>query len=177
MRLSKRCEHGLKAAVQLALHDEKGYLQAREIALTESLPGKFIESILSSLRAASLLESKVGARGGYKLAKPASEIFVADLIRALEGDESVLGGESGTPGASAMAALNHRIDDALDDAVGSLTLADLMGEPETMVKTVRLGGDSSSVPPSTAGDSGPAARDGVAASVARPFDGALSSRS
>lgn len=143
MRLSKRCEHGLKAAVQLALHDEKGYLQAREIASTESLPGKFIESILSSLRAAALLESKVGARGGYKLAKPASEIFVADLIRALEGDETdVFQGVNETPGASAMATLNHRIDDALDDAVGSLTLADLMGEPETTVKTVRLGGDS-----------------------------------
>ncbi|MHC4975373.1 MAG: RrF2 family transcriptional regulator [Planctomycetota bacterium] len=88
MRLTKRCEHGLKAAVQLALHENEGYLQAKEIAARENLPGKFIESILSALRESSLLLSKVGARGGYKLARPASQISVASIIEALEIDHA-----------------------------------------------------------------------------------------
>lgn len=129
MRLSKRCEHGLKASVQLALHSAEGYLQAKEIAEAEELPGKFIESILSSLRAASILESKVGAKGGYRLARPAGEIFIADLINALESDlqSGREDAEDMTPGASALTLLNRRIDAALADALSGLTLEDLTG--------------------------------------------------
>lgn len=129
MRLSKRCEHGLKASVQLALHSAEGYLQAKEIAEAEELPGKFIESILSSLRAASILESKVGAKGGYRLARPAGEIFIADLISALESDlqSGREDAEDMTPGASALTLLNRRIDAALAETLTGLTLEDLTG--------------------------------------------------
>jgi Rrf2 family protein len=129
MRLSKRCEHGLKAAVQLALHSSDGYLQAKEIAEAEELPGKFIESILSSLRAASILESKVGAKGGYRLARPANEIFIADLIASLETDlqSGRADDEDMTPGASALALLNRRIDASLASAMSGLTLEDVTG--------------------------------------------------
>lgn len=129
MRLSKRCEHGVKAAVQLALHADRGYLQAKEIAQAEELPGKFIESILSALRSASLLESKVGARGGYRLARPAGEIYVADLIRALETDAEAARKhtEDLTPGASALMLMNRRIDSSMEHAIGPLTLEDLAG--------------------------------------------------
>lgn len=129
MRLSKRCEHGLKAAVQLALHSSEGYLQAKEIAEAEELPGKFIESILSSLRAAAILESKVGAKGGYRLARPAGEIYIADLIASLETDlqSGRDDAEDMTPGASALTLLNRRIDAALSDALVGLTLEDLTG--------------------------------------------------
>jgi Rrf2 family protein len=129
MRLSKRCEHGLKASVQLALHSAAGYLQAKEIAEAEELPGKFIESILSSLRAASILESKVGAKGGYRLARPAGEIYIADLINALESDlqSGREDAEDMTPGASALTLLNRRIDSSLADALSGLTLEDLTG--------------------------------------------------
>lgn len=129
MRLSKRCEHGLKAAVQLALHSSDGYLQAKEIAEAEELPGKFIESILSSLRAASILESKVGAKGGYRLARPANEIEIAELITALESDlqSGRADDEDMTPGASALALLNRRIDASLASALKGMTLEDVTG--------------------------------------------------
>lgn len=129
MRLSKRCEHGLKAAVQLALHSNRGYLQAKEIAEAEELPGKFIESILSSLRAASILESKVGAKGGYRLARPANEIEIAELIASLETDlqSGRADDEDMTPGASALALLNRRIDAGLASALDGLTLEDVTG--------------------------------------------------
>lgn len=129
MRLSKRCEHGMKAAVQLALHADRGYLQAKEIAQAEELPGKFIESILSALRSASLLESKVGARGGYRLARPAGDIYVADLIKALETEAEAARQhhEDLTPGASALMLLNRRIDSSMEHAIGPLTLEDLAG--------------------------------------------------
>jgi len=129
MRLSKRCEHGLKAAVQLALHSSEGYLQAKEIAEAEELPGKFIESILSSLRAASILESKVGAKGGYRLARPANEIEIAELIAALESDlqSGRADDEDMTPGASALALLNRRIDASLASSLSGLTLEAVTG--------------------------------------------------
>jgi len=129
MRLSKRCEHGLKAAVQLALHSSDGYLQAKEIAEAEELPGKFIESILSTLRAARILDSKVGAKGGYRLARPAGAIPIAELLAALETDLQAgrVFTEDLTPGASAMALLHRRVDAALAEALVDLTLEDLAG--------------------------------------------------
>ncbi|MFM9956825.1 MAG: RrF2 family transcriptional regulator [Phycisphaerales bacterium] len=94
MRMSKRSEYGLKAAVHLASHHLRShpspmiggaaYLQSREIAEAEHLPPKFLESVLLSLRSAQILVSKVGAGGGYRLSRGPEQIRVHEVIDALE---------------------------------------------------------------------------------------------
>jgi Rrf2 family protein len=131
MRLSKRRQYGLKAVVYLAARTENGYVQAREIAQQEALPGKFLESILLALRTAEVLHSKVGVGGGYRLARDPGQIQVAEVLRVLDGttDESVPPSTPPTVGDQALESLRRELHEALDDAIGNLTLDDLTGRP------------------------------------------------
>lgn len=128
MRLSKRAEYGVKAAVRLCQTQRSAYTQSREIAESEGLPAKFLESILLTLRSASILESKVGAGGGYRLARTPQTILVKDVLAAFdaEDDESPAAASSnGSVGRAALDALHERIEGAIESAVGGLTLAEL----------------------------------------------------
>ncbi len=88
MKLSKRCEHAIQAVVCLARDESSSYLRAREIADREGLPAKFLEAVLLRLRETGFLRSKVGARGGYRLARAPEEITLLEIIAAFQ-DETV----------------------------------------------------------------------------------------
>ena len=60
-------------------------MTAQQMADAQGLPRKFLEAILSDLRRADLLYSQRGADGGYRLTRKASEIYVGDVIRAVDG--------------------------------------------------------------------------------------------
>lgn len=139
MRFSKRCQYGIKAAVCLAQHHGKGYLQSRHIAESEDLPGKFLESILLSLRSADILESKVGAGGGYRLSREPGEIGVSDMVHALNGaaENDVSDAKHTSPGNASLSVVNERIDHALHEAFGRLTLAELMALAEKKTTPVQ----------------------------------------
>jgi Rrf2 family protein len=62
-----------------------GLTTAERLASAQSIPPKFLESILSQLRSSGLVSSQRGSAGGYQLARPANEISIADVIRELEG--------------------------------------------------------------------------------------------
>jgi Rrf2 family protein len=109
-------------------------LQSRSIAESEELPGKFLESILLALRSANILESKVGAGGGYRLSRGPDEIRVSEMVAALNGaaEDDVESGSGGiTPGNASLAVVNNRIDEALDRAFGTLSLSDLLSIAES----------------------------------------------
>ena len=92
MRISARADYAVRAAVELAAAGE-GPTKGEAIARAQSIPLKFLENILGDLRHAGIVRSQRGAEGGYWLAKPATEITVADVIRAVEGPlASVRGG-------------------------------------------------------------------------------------
>lgn len=127
MRLNKRSEYGLKAAVRLAAHHGRGFLQSREIADAERLPPKFLESVLLLLRSSHILISKVGAGGGYRLARSPDQIRVHEVIDALaraEDDSEVDAPDS--PGCVALDALHKRLDEAVAGAMGTITLQELV---------------------------------------------------
>lgn len=75
----------MRAMLVLANAAADTWVKAEVIAEQQRLPRKFLEAILSDLRRARLVESLRGAEGGYRLAKPASKIFVADVMRAVDG--------------------------------------------------------------------------------------------
>ena len=86
MKLSKRGEYGLKAMIDLASSGLQQHpMQIKDIAQREQIPAKFLEQILLTLKNAGLLKSKVGAGGGYYLAKPANEITLGQIVRVLDG--------------------------------------------------------------------------------------------
>ena len=92
MRISARADYAVRAAVELAAAGE-GPTKGEAIAQAQAIPLKFLENILGDLRHAGIVRSQRGADGGYWLARPADQITVADVIRAVEGPlASVRGG-------------------------------------------------------------------------------------
>lgn len=85
MRLSAKSEYGIRAMVVLAFYYDKGPLPLREIAERESISLRVLEQIFLKLRRSGLVDSIRGMRGGYMLSRPPQEIFVGDIVRALEG--------------------------------------------------------------------------------------------
>ena len=83
--ISKRTKYGLKALSYLAKQDLGKPILIQEIAETQNISHKFLESILLDLRKKGFLSSKKGKGGGYYLLKPANEISIASVFRALEG--------------------------------------------------------------------------------------------
>lgn len=97
MQISARVDYGVRALLELTPHpgaeaaDQTqaphaiAPLSAHDLAKIQGIPVKFLEAILTTLRKAGLLVSVRGSGGGFSLAKPADEITVADIIRALDG--------------------------------------------------------------------------------------------
>jgi Rrf2 family protein len=84
MRVSAKVDYALRAMMELAARAD-GLTTAEQLATSQKIPPKFLESILAQLRSGGLVASQRGAEGGYRLARPADEISIADVIRELEG--------------------------------------------------------------------------------------------
>ena len=84
MRLSARVDYALRALSELAAADAPRTVD--QLSLAQQIPNKYLESILGELRRGGLLRSQRGPDGGYRLARPAAEISIADIIRALDGE-------------------------------------------------------------------------------------------
>jgi Rrf2 family protein len=88
MRLSKRGEYGLRAAIHLANSQKRSpdvMVQIKDISVQEKIPTKYLEQILLALKNAGLLQSKMGIGGGYYLAKSPEQINLGQIIRVLDG--------------------------------------------------------------------------------------------
>ncbi|HVL95454.1 MAG TPA: Rrf2 family transcriptional regulator [Solirubrobacteraceae bacterium] len=84
MRISAKSDYALRAAAVLAAAGG-GPVKGEALAASQEIPQKFLENILSDLRQAGIVRSQRGAEGGYWLARPAEEVTVADVIRAVDG--------------------------------------------------------------------------------------------
>ncbi len=83
MHIPAKVDYGLRAL--LALTATGSAQTAEALAAEQSLPPRFLGAILADLRRSGLVASQRGSEGGYRLARPAAEITVADVIRALDG--------------------------------------------------------------------------------------------
>ena len=88
--LSKKAQYALKATAYLAARYQKGPVQITEIAERKKIPLKFLENILQELKNAGILESKKGKGGGYLLPLPPEDVFLARIIRTIDGPISML---------------------------------------------------------------------------------------
>ena len=92
MRISAKADYALRAAAELAAAGG-GPVKGDKLATSQSIPPKFLENILSDLRQNGLIRSQRGSEGGYWLARPAEEIALAEVIRAVEGPLANVRGE------------------------------------------------------------------------------------
>ena len=83
MHISAKVEYGMRALLTLAARGEPSTTEA--LAAAQQLPAKFLGTILNDLRRGGVVASQRGSEGGYRLARPAAEISVADVMRALDG--------------------------------------------------------------------------------------------
>ncbi len=92
MRVTAKVDYALRAALELAAAGE-GPVKGERIAQAQDIPLKFLENILLELRHHGLVQSQRGAEGGYWLSRPAEEISLAEVIRAVEGPLANVRGE------------------------------------------------------------------------------------
>lgn len=85
MKLTRRSEYALLALIHLARAKGEGYVAVAAMAKAQGLPPKFLEQLLMALKRARLVKSQKGPHGGYRLARPAEKISLAEVIRLLDG--------------------------------------------------------------------------------------------
>ncbi|HEV7769317.1 MAG TPA: Rrf2 family transcriptional regulator [Solirubrobacterales bacterium] len=84
MRVSAKADYAVRAAAELAAAGE-GPVKGGVLAEAQDIPLQFLEHILLELKHNGIVRARRGAKGGYWLAKPADEVSVADIVRAVEG--------------------------------------------------------------------------------------------
>ncbi len=84
MRISAKVDYAVRAAIELAAAGDDP-IKGEAIADAQDIPLKFLENILGELKHTGIVASRRGAQGGYWLAKPADEVSLADIVRAVEG--------------------------------------------------------------------------------------------
>jgi Rrf2 family protein len=85
MRMSAKAEYAVRAMVQLATVDGGVRVTTDDLAQAQGIPPQFLVDILSDLRNDRLVRSHRGRDGGYELARPGSEISLADVLRSIDG--------------------------------------------------------------------------------------------
>lgn len=86
MKLSTKGRYGLRALIDLAVNCETESVSISSIAARQDISEAYLEQLMAKLKKAGLVVSARGAQGGYRLARPAGEISVGDVLRALEGN-------------------------------------------------------------------------------------------
>ena len=85
MRITTKGDYATRALRDLALHYGSGPIPIDQIAVRQSLPVRYLEQLLLTLRRAGILQSKRGLKGGYTLAKPPAEITLGAILQAVDG--------------------------------------------------------------------------------------------
>ena len=130
MRVSAKADYALRAMLELAAAG--GLVKGEQLASAQGIPRKFLETILLELRHDELVVSQRGVEGGYALARPAAEITVADVIRAVEGPIATVRGARPEDvvyagSAAALQPLWLELRASMREVLEGATLADLVG--------------------------------------------------
>ncbi|HEX8705285.1 MAG TPA: SUF system Fe-S cluster assembly regulator [Myxococcaceae bacterium] len=144
-RMSKMTDYGLVLLTELA-REENTTRTARELAEATRVPLPSVSKVLKGLQSAGLLVSHRGAMGGYGLARPAAAIPLTQIITALEGPVAITAcvqhteGEAACELESVCRVRGHWqvINQAIQDALGRLTLADLCAPTPRVERLVGL---------------------------------------
>ncbi len=85
MHVTAKADYAVRAVVELASSSQSSPRKVDDVAQAQAIPVSFLENILTQLRSSGVVRSQRGPEGGYWLARPAAEVSLADVIRAVEG--------------------------------------------------------------------------------------------
>jgi Rrf2 family protein len=125
MNVSVKGEYALQAIFDLAVQDSPEPIKIADIAKRQSIPQKFLELILASLKQGGFVNSKRGAEGGYLLARPAETITVGEVLRYVEGNKA---SKSDRAKGSALCDFWDRVDSAMSNVIDRTSFAELARE-------------------------------------------------
>jgi Rrf2 family protein len=136
LRISQKGLYALQAMMTLGRQYGNKTVKIREIASDSDLPEKFLELILLELKNARIVESVRGAKGGYRLRRPPSEIALSEIIRLLDGPLAPFG-DADQLRSLIIADADHRglyqvfldVRDAAAKILESTTVADIIAAP------------------------------------------------
>lgn len=140
MRISTRGEYAVRAMLELGLANGEG-VSLKDVAQRWHVSLDYLEQIMPALRKAGLVRSKRGARGGYRLGKPAEQITLAEIVETLEGRYEPMECLSNpricfASGACAIQEVWRDVQGAVHGVLNNVTLADLVAKQTT--KRARL---------------------------------------
>ena len=85
MRVSAKSDYALRALIEMASQDDSAAVSAEQLGKRQDIPHGFLQAILADLRRAGIVISQRGQSGGWRMARDAAEVSVADVIRAVDG--------------------------------------------------------------------------------------------
>lgn len=133
MFVSARSDYALRAMLSIAAEDS-ALVKASTLASQQELPMSFLQAILLDLRRAGLLHSHRGGLGGYQLTRPATEITVGEVLRAMAGSLTTVRGLPAEVATYNGVATGLRdvwlaVNEAIERVVDDVSLADLLARP------------------------------------------------
>lgn len=134
MKLSTKGRYGLRAILDIALHQDEGNISISAISERTGITVNYLEQLISKLRKAGIVISIRGAQGGYQLAKEMDMISVGDILRALEGDLAPVSCISDSEDECTSSNLCvaklvwQRINDSISEAVDTFMLSELVSQ-------------------------------------------------
>jgi Rrf2 family protein len=131
MKVSTKGRYGLRAIIDLSLNSNGEYVSLISIAERQGISKNYLEQVFSALRKTGIVKSVKGSQGGYLLNGKTSEIIVGDVLRALEGDLSVVKDEENTNNKIERCIKKNlwdRIDEQVFKVIDNITLEDLINE-------------------------------------------------
>ena len=144
MKLSTKGRYGLRALIDLAMYGEEEAVSIQSISARQQISDSYLEQLVRKLKRAGLVNSVRGAQGGYRLAKPAEEISVGDVLRALEGSiEAVSCGKEHNAnclGEDLCVAryVWQKVNKSIQETVDSITIIQLVEESRRIKKDPEL---------------------------------------
>ena len=143
LRLSKKADYALIAMKHLALHIDRGASSAREIAEQYDIPIELLAKVLQRLVRRGLLASHHGTRGGYRLARQAGLVSVADVIQAIDGPVTITAcstedGRCEQYSRCSVRGPLWRVRERILAALGGCTIAELAADQPAPVRPIVL---------------------------------------
>ena len=142
LRFTKRADYGLMAIHHIAVHEDGGAVSAKRIADEFHIPSELLAKILQRLAKKRLITSHNGPKGGYVLARRATEISVGDVVRALEGPIHIVSCLEASSDCPQMARCSLRrpvqkIQAAISQVLDTMSLAELTSADVPELFTIR----------------------------------------
>lgn len=138
MKVSTRSRYGLRLMLELGIQSGRGPTLLKEISRSQEISEKYLSQIILPLKAAGLVKSFRGAKGGYVLAREPAAICVREIVEVLEGSLTpveCVDQPAGCRRSSTCVTLGvwRTVGKAIQDSLDALTLADLVAEHRARV--------------------------------------------